>query len=356
MKSKIALLALVINAGLTSALHAQTTTLFFVGGNSTVKIIQDRWSTLFGGTLLKNSTNANIFRYSGATVPGVPGTVNADFNLTGGAGAVLDLKNQTQIVKYDNTTASPTAAITAVAPETIGIDSSIFNSIQTVVVPVVFVKNTNPKNDLGALTNLTQRTAAYLAGGGSGALPTAFFGGNPTNTVIPRDAVYFVGRNSLSAARQLIDANIYFSGSAGNYTTNSSNIPIAYLQNGQPWGAASGTEVVALVNAITNSIGYVSPQDIGSLTPLNYEGVPFTVTNVINGTYPIWGVEQYLSYPSGAFAPSANQQTVINELTAGILDTNFEHTNSVFVGKFVAISDLQVSRTGDGGPISSSIY
>ena len=87
MKTNIKQLVLAGLAGavLAPGLHAQTTSLFFVGGNATVKLVQNRWSTLFGGTLAANSTNSNIFRYTGSTVPGVAGTVTADFNLTGGA-------------------------------------------------------------------------------------------------------------------------------------------------------------------------------------------------------------------------------------------------------------------------------
>src|SRR5208283_789730 len=118
--------------------------------------------TVFGGTLTVNPTNSNIFRYTGATVTNVPGTVTADFNLTGGAGAIVDLINQNTEVTADNTPQYPTAAISLTAPETIGIDGSVFTSSNTLVGPVVFVKNNTLANDLAAITNLTQRNAAYL--------------------------------------------------------------------------------------------------------------------------------------------------------------------------------------------------
>jgi hypothetical protein len=340
----------------TATARAQTTPIFFVGGNSTVKLIQNRWSTLFGGTLTANSTNANIFRYAGSTVPGVPGTVTADFNLTGGAGAINDLKNQAAETIYDNTTALPVAAITAVQPETVNIDGSIFTEVPTVIVPVVYVKNNTLPNDLANITNLTQRNAYYLEGSG-GTVPTAYFGGSPNSNAIPANALYFVGRNSLSAVRQLIDANIYFASTAVNYKTNAQGKPIKYTTgNNVPWGAGSGPEVAAIVGSIPNSIGTVAAQDVGTLAPLNYEGVPYSTNNVINGSYPLWGEEIYLYYPSGGAAPSANQQTVITALANAVSDPDFGHTNTVFLNKFVEVGDLQVSRTGDGGPITSTLY
>jgi hypothetical protein len=346
-------LAGVLGGLLASQAGAQVTHIVFVGGNSTAKLIQDRWANLFGGTLTTNPTNTSlIFRYTGASVPGVVGTVTADFNLTGGAGAVLDLKNGTPVVLQDNTKAAPTAIITAVSPETIGIDSSPFTALPTVIVPFVYVKGTTTPNDLGAITNLTQRNAALLESA-AGQLTTEYFAGGPVTARTPTNTLYFVGRNSLSAVRQIVDANIYYSGSVNNYTTNASGLPIKYLSGGQPWGAASGGEVVALLKAITNSIGTLSPQDInGTVIPLNYEGVTFSTTNVINGQYPIWSEEQYLYWPNGVLAATTDQQTVINSLVNAVADINYGHTNSLFVGKFVEPGDLQVSRTGDGGPIT----
>ena len=355
MKTYLKKLALAaVLGGLGSAtLQAQVTHIVFVGGNATSKLIQDRWSTLFGGALTTNPTNTSlIFRYTGSTVPGVVGTVTADFNLTGGAGAVLDLKNGTPVTLQDNTKAPPTAVVSAVAPETIGVDSSVFTSLESVVVPIVFIKNNNPKNDLAGVTNLTQRNAALLESA-AGQLTTEYFAGGPVTSRTPTNTLYFVGRNNIAAVRQLVDANIYYSGTVNNYTTNASGLPIKYLSGGQPWGAGSGGEVVAIVNSITNAIGTVSAQDVnGTVTTLAYEGVPFSTANVANGSYPIWGVEQYLYWPSGLLAATPDQVTIINALEGGVSDVTYGHTSSLFVNKFVEIGDLQVSRTGDGGPIT----
>ena len=68
---------------------------------------------------------------------------------------------------------------TVTAPETIGIDSTPFSEDPTVVVPLVYVKNPGPNNDLANITNITQRNASYLESA-SGYLPTAYFGARPT--------------------------------------------------------------------------------------------------------------------------------------------------------------------------------
>lgn len=349
-------LAGVISGLLASPLKAADGThVIFVGGNATSKLVQDRWSTLFGGTLFKNSTNSSlIFRYTNSVVPGVPGTVTADFNLTGGAGAIVDLQNGTPVTLQDNTKGVPTAALSAVAPETVGIDGSQFTEIQSVVVPVVFVKNTNSLTALAGVTNLTQRNAALLETA-AGTLTANYFAGDPYAALTPANTIYFVGRNNISAVRQLIDANIYNSGGANNYTTNASGKPIKYTIGSppQPWGAGSGPEVIGIVNSISNSIGTVAPQDVNSsVAVLAYEGVPYSTTNVINGSYPIWGVEQYLYWPSGLLAPTTDQTTVIGALESAVADVTYGHTSPLFVGNFVEIGDIQVSRTGDGGPIT----
>ena len=336
--------------------RAQVTEVFFVGGNATVKLIQDRWAAKFGGTLTKNAANT-IFRYTGAAVPGVAGTVTADFNLTGGAVAVVDLRDHNNVAEIDGTTTIPVAAISITAPETIGVSSSVFTKVQTLVSPVVFIKSTTTPNDLAGITNITQRNASYVESSG-GTLPTGYFGGsnNDPNT----SALYFVGRNTLSAVRQVIDANIYFSGAAINYTTNSSGAPIPYVftDGVTPWGAYSGTEVKQILTNINNSIGTVSAGDAIGQPQLSYEGVPFSTGNVINGQYPLWGIEQYLYWPSGTFAPTTAQKTVITALINAIKDTTWEHdaTGAFVKNGYVSLTDLQVTRTGDGGPITSILY
>jgi hypothetical protein len=346
------------------ALTAATINLVTVGGNASIKLIQDRVPNAVlnpGSVLTVNSTNTLIFRYTG-TLTNTTKTVQWDFNLTGGAAAILDLENQNNVTLADNTVAKPNAVISIVAPQTIGIDPGTLEQDVSLVAPLVYIKSSVAGNDLGGLTNITQRVAAYLESS-AGTLPTAYFGGNPANTDLPGHAVYFVGRNSSSAVRQVVDANIYFSGTAYNYTTNSSGQPILYVDShGNPTGAGSGTEVANIVKVITNSVGTVAAQDINGLPALSYEGVSFSTANVINGTYPLWGYERYIYQPvgSGTLGLTSDQNTLFQQLLTAVSDPTYDHSSSLFVNKFVSYADVNAQNardaTIDGGPITSNIY
>jgi hypothetical protein len=345
----------VAGALLAPALNAATVNLVEVGGNASIKLVQNRVPTILtGATLTTNPTNSLIFRYTG-TYAG--NSVIWDFNLTGGAVAINDIANQNPVTLADNSTGIPKYIATVTAPETVGVDSTPFQQDFTLVAPLVYVKNPNATgNSVAGITNLTQRQAILLEQSG-GTLPTAFFGGNPASNNIPGDALYFVGRNGSAAVRQVFDANIYFSGSAQNFTTN----PVV----GQPpvlWdGAGSGTEVANIVKLIPNSIGTVAVQDATGLPQLSYEGVAFSTTNVINGSYPIWGYERYLYYPSGSKAPSANQLALIQALETAVEDPTFQaDTTKPFYGKFVSYAAVNASvyrdPTVDGSLILSNVY
>jgi hypothetical protein len=343
MNNNLKKLIAVIAAGglLAPALQAQIS-LVTVGGNASIKLIQNRLPTILSGAVITvNPTNNLLFKATG-TFNGQ--SVDWEFNLTGGAGAISDIANSTPVLLEDGTsTAVPQLAISATAPETVGIDSSPYQQDITIVVPVVFVKG----SALGGVTNLTQRQASYLESSGY-SLPATYFGG--TNS----DFVPYVGRNNLAAVRQLFDAGVYFTGSAANFTTNS-NPPFT---TPQPYvGASSGTEVAAIVGVLTNSIGTVAAQDIGSLPTLSYEGVPFTTANVVNGTYPLWGYERYIYVPGSL---TTGQQNIVNALEAAVEAPSFQTSSSLFIGKFVSYSVLNAvngrSLSLDGGPITSNVY
>ena len=69
------------------------------------------------------------------------------------------------------------------------------------------------------------------------------------------------------------------------------------------------------VLALTNSIGTVAVQNIKSWLwrAIAYEGVPYSASNVINGSYSLWGYENYyfITAPNTG-APSAAQQAVMD--------------------------------------------
>jgi hypothetical protein len=235
----------------------------------------------------------------------------------------------------------PTVAVSSTSPEAVAIDPAPFVQTRTLVVPFVFAKNSAKSPTLVGVTNLTQRQAAYLEGA-AGFVPSSFFGGTATNVV------YLVPRNTAAAVRTEIDLNVYFSGTISAWTTNNLGLPTPDPAGGQ----ASGSAVRGLLGVITNSIGTVAAQDISTLTPLSYEGIPYSVANVQNGSYPIWGFERWAYLKNGQTgAPSPNQLTVINAFLGTVTNATYQATSPVFVGNFVPLSGLQVDRSSDGGPI-----
>jgi hypothetical protein len=356
--------------------QAEQNQLVVVGGNASIKLLTTAIPAIFGGTAVTNSTNSLIISYRNAAYPNLASSnssLRIDFNLTGGAGATTDLALQHQVALSDNSLAAPTLVITAAAPEDVNIDSSIFTSSNSLVVPVVYIKNTNfLQNDLALITNITQRNAVYLTGSG-GYLPTGYFSGSSHTTVnfpdgsgafsTPGDNLFFVGRSSIAAVRQLFDFNIYNTALDGNFTTNAAGYPIPYVDGlGNPSGAGSGSEVVAIVKAITNSIGTVAVQDAAGYSTnsyLSYEGVPFSVAAVANGSYPLWGYERYLTFPTGnAHAPTSQQAAVIGQIYNKVQDPTFQ-AGSAFTNKFVGLNSLQVKRVEpgpDGTAITSLNY
>jgi len=280
--------------------------------------------------------------------------VTIDFSLLGAVGGFQDLANQSgETTAYTNRLA-PTVAVSSTSPDAVAIDPAPFTQTRTLVIPFVYVKNTAKSPALATVTNLTQRQAAYLEGA-AGFIPASFLGG------VGSDPVYLVARNTAAAVRTEIDLNVYFNGTistwatnqasyaalGGVYTTTAIGLPVPDPNGGQ----ANGAGVRAQVNAITNAIGTVAAQDISALTPLNYEGVPYSVANVENGSYPIWGFERWAYLKSGQGAPSPNQLTVINTLLSAVTNADYQATNHVFVGNFVPLAGLQVDRSSDGGPI-----
>jgi hypothetical protein len=340
MKSNLKKLVLAIAAGVLLAPASQAQLkIVSVGGNATIKLIQyilTNYPAFSGVTLSTNPGNSLIIRATGNY-----GTTNFqwDFNLTGGAGAIVDLVDQTPVLLEDNTTAVPVHALSITAPQTVGINPSGLQQDITLVAPVVYVKSTNTPNDLGPITNLTQRQAVQLEGA-AGLIPTSFFGG--TSSVNP---LYFVGRNAIAAVRQVTDANIF---ATGDISFTNTSPPTQFA------GATSGTQVAAIVGAIPDSIGIVGVQDTNKLTLLRYEGVQYSPANVINGSYPLWGYERYIYYPSGPKAPTAAQLQLIQAVEGAIEDPAVQ-ASSVWGNNFVDFPtvDAVVERAFnlDGGPI-----
>lgn len=344
--------AAVTTAALTWFGQADTTVLI-TGGNASKGVLFDRAEALLGANNFTkiNGTNTSIRTYIAKAALGgansALGKITIHFVLNGAAQGLSDVLAQNPITTANNVSLTSPVAVSSVQPDTIGIDPSLFTVKPTAVVPFVYIKSPATPNSIAGITNLTQRQAYYLESS-SGYIPTAFFGGSSTT-----DALYLVGRDTGAAVRQVLDASIYFSGTPSFWITNTpaSLPPINDPANGRP----SGGDVTNNVALIPNSIGTVSAGDIGGFTTLSFEGVPFSTTNVAKGSYPLWGYESWYT-KTGTGAPSGNVSIVLNLLYNLVTDSTYQHSNANFVGKFVALSDLQVTRSVDGGPITSTIY
>ena len=256
-----------ILAGVSAApfLHGQTTVVFG-GGNASQTVLYDRVTNILTGGISSvtiSPANSTVRTYVGTIAEQTNlGTVTIEFSLLGAVQGMDDLLNQNPETTADQQSLVPTVAVSSTSPDAVGIDPSAFTSTETLVVPYAFIKKPSLSTNLDGVTNLTQRQAAYLEGA-AGTLPSAFFGGSSTN-----DAVYLVPRNTASAVRIEIDANVYFTGTIAAWTTNGgTGTPIPDPKGGQ----SSGSGVKNVLNNLPNAIGTVAAQDIGTFTPLAYE-------------------------------------------------------------------------------------
>jgi hypothetical protein len=330
--------------------HAQALTEVTVsGGNASSSVLWYQVTNQFANVVTVGSTSSSTVRsFQGylASLPGTSPNVQIDFILNGAVGGLQDITYQNvETNALGVATNVPVLVVSSTTPEAVGLSSAPFNEVKTLVAPYAFIKNPNANFAPGLVnvTNLTQRQAAYLEGSAGPNFHSAYLGGSSTN-----DSVYFVGRNTASAVRTETDANIYFTGTLATYTTNATGLPILDPAGGQ----TGGTAVRTVVNAITNAIGTVAVQDVKTDLTLAYEGVPYSVANVENGSYPLWGYEHWYWLKTGQGAPTPAQLAVINNLLAGETNATFQASSPVFTNSFVPYSGLKVQRSVDGGPIS----
>lgn len=339
-------------AGFGAAFNATAATeLLIGGGNASQTLLYDRVTNLLapGFTLHSTSTSPPIRTYIG-TISSLPalGTVTIDFSLLGGAQGLADLANQSTETTAYGSNVVPALVVSSASPTASAVNPNVLTGTTTLAIPYAYVINASESPNLAAnVTNLTSRQANFLEGS-AGYFPSTVLGGNVTN-----DTVYLVPRNTASAVRTEIDANIYFTGTISAWTTNAGGQPISDPNGGQ----SSGSAVRALLAVIPESIGTVAFADISTETKLNFEGVTPSIANVENGTYPLWYYEQWFTANSPQTPLTANQTTLITNLLNAYTNTAYQQSNANFVGFYVPLTGLtNFSRPSDGGPILSSIY
>lgn len=355
LKKLLAVGLTLAGAAFTPSLQADVT-VTIEGGSASQSVLFDRATNFFtasGGALTNviggGSNPVGRFQgYRGDALSGY-GAITLDINVANGAiNGLQALVTQTPGPGDTNIVGGsvvPTFVDSATSPEAVGIDSvaNHLDAYPTYVVPLVFIKNTNSADTAG-ITNLTQRQAVSLET--SSPLQTTYYGGTSTNKV------YFVGRNSQAAVRTEIDFNIYNTGNINTYYTNSLGQPV--LDGSADPGLAAGGAVANTVLILTNSIGTVAVQNLKKgLGAIAYEGVSYSVSNVINGSYPIWGYENYYFIASGnSGAPSTAQQAVIDAYYSGVTNASFQTPSyPIFGNNFIPNASLKVYRDFDGGQI-----
>jgi hypothetical protein len=340
---------------LTPQLHANVE-LIISGGNASSSVLFERATNLFGGTFTGTFglSSSTVRTYQG-TIASQPtlGTVTLDFILNGAVGALQDIENQNpETTAAGTNTLPPTVVDSSTSPGAVGLNASVLTGLHVYVVPYVFIKNIGASStDSASITNLTAFQASYLEGAAA-TIPATFFGGAGTNPV------YFIGRNNQSAVRTEVDLNIGFTGTLQSYYTNGlSNTPILDTTSTDPDGSfdpglTSGSTLYNTVLAVSNSIGTVAVQNAKSgAARLTYQGVPYSYSNVVNGTYPLWFHEDYYYKNTGAGQLTPGQSTVLQLFYGSI--TNAAYTvNAVYTNNFIPEAALNVKRTLDGGPIT----
>jgi hypothetical protein len=329
-------------------LHADVEVLIS-GGNASSSVLFDRATNLFGGafTATYGLSSSTVRTYAGH-IPGYSGlgVVTLDFVLNGAVGGLLDISQGLPEATANGNNLVPTLVDSSTSPDAVGVNPAQFTALPTYVVPYVFIKNTGSADTAG-IVNLTQRQAALLESAGA-TLPATFFGGSSTNVI------YFVGRNKDSAVRTEVDLNVQANGFQ-TYTTNGAGQIVQDTTgldqegNLDP-GQSSGSTLVNVVKAITNSIGTIAVQNLKSgVVQLAYEGVNYSTNNVQNGSYPLWGYENYYYLTS---LSDPNQLQVINLLYQSVTNSTFQSSaNPVFSTNFISLSSLKVTRNADGGSI-----
>jgi len=341
---------------LTPSLRADTEVVI-AGGNASSAILYDRaTNVLNGGVVTAFGLSSSIVRSYQGTIASQPGlgTVTIDFVLNGAVGGLQDIEaGNPQTTASGNNTLPPTLVDSSTSPGAVALDPSVLTSLPVYVVPYVFFRNSSANSsDSAGITNLTARQAAYLEGAGA-TIPASFFGGAGTNPV------YFIGRNNQSAVRTETDLNIGFTGTLKSYYTNAANGSLPILDttsvdaSGNPDpGQSSGSVLYNTVLVVSNSIGNAAVKDAKSgALRLSYEGVPYSYSNVLSGSYPLWYYENYFYKNTGAGQPSAAQLAVINLLYQSVTNGAFT-VSSLYTNNYIPEPVLKVKRGFDGGPIT----
>ena len=358
------------------------------GGNigGTLVTVKASWSGSTGGvqTVAAGSSSIKVkFLLDSAS-----GTANADIRVSGVDGSTCEaaipdigLADSLQSSTPFNGTFS-------------GVTYQSLNATKVGVVGFVFAGS----NGFPSGLSMTKKSFEYQFAG-LGYVPLSVYNGDATDALAATRFAYAVGRDPDSGTRtQTLAETAYGVNNAvtqfkptvsaghitalGNYADTTIN-GITYA--GANMGESSGGTLRGFLTNVMDSSAYQNGEagpsylvtylgisdflkvytgTIGGLTgsysggapatPLAWNGVTYSQANIMNGSYTFWGYEYVTSRSdlgNGTSGGPAVKGAFGTNLANGILATATSG-----LGGNVKLSDLQVTRSGDGGPITNNNF
>ena len=159
------------------------------------------------------------------------------------------------------------------------------------------------------------------------------------------NAVYLIGRDPGSGTRINVQKEIGFYGAPLLWATNGAG---KYVTTN---GYSSGAVVEQVIAANSDAIGYLGLADYASIrsqaTAMTYQGVTCSPDTVRTGKYALWHYEHMINLVGSL---NANQLLVRNALISAVTDPAYQAV-SPYNDSFVSLSEMQVEKGVDGGPI-----
>jgi hypothetical protein len=406
MKFKISLLAGLAALGFASTASAQTVinitgaTAFRAAAHTAIINILGGPGVCQYGYVGSSLSNANHALFKGS-IGGSPYVIRTSQNgSTAGIAAVVNATTLTylkdELTSPDISTAGVQIASAIATATTNGktetavgrfsfsdVDQAISNNPTPAlpgapvgVVPFVFVANVGAP---AGMTNMTDQL--HESQWSTGQLPLSMYTGNPADTKL----VLNTGRNDGSGTRATILAETQYGpfravvqwggpGTAANVAGSEGSGSVTFLQLLNNGGYSSnsfvrqnlartstnvtvGTDAAGVGGTAGQDIvivSYLTLSDASAITTitggagvgakaLTYNGVAYSEANVKNGSYTLWGYQQFY----GPIGITTEEQSFFNSFTAEIPNA----LSPLVTG--LKIPDMNVTRSGgDGGPIT----
>lgn len=247
------------------------------------------------------------------------------------------------------------------------LSESTFTTSEIGIIPFCIAVADNSVS--AGINNINREQLTWLFSDGNN-MPASYLGSSSTTA-----KVYLVGRNPLSGTRvtvERVSGNANATESCWNTNGATSQALFRWNSLGDNGFSSGGTLVSTLIAASNDTlnpnsvaIGYAGYADcvnvdaatgIATVKPglrlISYNGVPFSLANVANGSYLMWGYEHMMWRP-GPSGLSGVQLTVAQKLRDAIKDPAFQLDP---LGKYyttsVPLTSMMYSRSVDGGPLS----